>query len=152
MYLCVIKLKVTLRKFNTSYNHIKYLALQGYKYTSVSVQISPLRFCFDRQSYIVSFKFFILGKKTEEATRGGLQKKTVLKNFFTGKHLCRRLFFNKVESLRSETLFKKRLRHCCFPVNFPNFLRTRILKNICELQLLKISTFTNPQPLKSMLI
>ena len=41
-------------------------------------------------------------------------KKGVLKNFakFTGKHLCRSLFFKKVASLRPTTfLFKKGFRH-----------------------------------------
>ena len=43
-------------------------------------------------------------------------KKGVLKNFskFTGKHLCWRLFFNKVAGLQ----------HRCFSVNFAKFLRT----------------------------
>ena len=43
--------------------------------------------------------------------------KGVLRNFakFTGKPLCQSLFFNKVADLRPETLFKKRLRHRCFP-------------------------------------
>ena len=38
-------------------------------------------------------------------------KKGVLRNFtkFTGKHLCRSLFFNKVAGLRPATLLKKRL-------------------------------------------
>ena len=50
-------------------------------------------------------------------------KKGVLKNLtkFKGKHLCQRLFFNKVA-----TLLKKRLWHRCFPVNFVKFLRTPI--------------------------
>ena len=34
---------------------------------------------------------------------------------------------------------KKRLQHFCFPVKFPNFLRTSILKNICERLLLFVS-------------
>ena len=53
-------------------------------------------------------------------------KKVVLKNFakFTGKHLCQSLFFNKVAGLRPATLFKKRLWHKCFPVNFAKFHRT----------------------------
>ena len=53
-------------------------------------------------------------------------KKRILKNFtkFTGKHLCQRLFFNKVAGLRAATLLKKRLWHRCFPVNFVKFLRT----------------------------
>ena len=52
-------------------------------------------------------------------------KKGVLRNFakFTGKHLCLRLFFNKVAGLRPATL-KKSLWHRCFPVNFAKFLGT----------------------------
>ena len=58
-------------------------------------------------------------------------KKGVLRNFakFTGKHLCQRLFFNKVAGLGlgSATLLKKRLWHRCFQVNFAKFLRTPFL-------------------------
>ena len=56
-------------------------------------------------------------------------KKGVLKNFakFTGKHLCWRLFFDKVAGLRLPNLLKKRLQHRCFPVNFAKFLRAPIL-------------------------
>ena len=53
-------------------------------------------------------------------------KKGVLRYFakFTGKHLCQRLFFNKVAGLRPATLLKKSLWHRCFPMNFAKFLRT----------------------------
>ena len=53
-------------------------------------------------------------------------KKGVLRKFakFTGKPLCRSLFFSKVAGLKLATLLKKRLSHKCFPVNFANFLRT----------------------------
>ena len=53
-------------------------------------------------------------------------RKVVLRNFanFTGKHLCQSLFFNKIADLRPATLFRKRLWHRCFPVNFVKFLRT----------------------------
>ena len=53
-------------------------------------------------------------------------KNGVLRHFtkFTGKHLCHSLFFNKVLGLRLATLFKKRLWHRCFPVNFVKFLKT----------------------------
>ena len=63
--------------------------------------------------------------------RGCSVKKGVLRNFTkcTGKHLCQSLFFNKVKGLRPATLFKKRLRHRCFPVNFAKFLRTSFLQN-----------------------
>ena len=48
---------------------------------------------------------------------------------FTGKHLCKSLFFNKVACLKPATLLKRRLWHRCFPVNFAKFLRTPFLKN-----------------------
>ena len=56
-------------------------------------------------------------------------KKGVLRNFakFTGKHLSKRLFFNKVADLGPATLSKKSLCHRCFPVNFAKFLRTPFL-------------------------
>ena len=53
-------------------------------------------------------------------------KKGVVRTFakFTGKHMCQRLFFNKVAGLRPASLLKKRLWHRCFPVNIAKFLRT----------------------------
>ena len=36
---------------------------------------------------------------------------------------------NKAAGLRSATLFKKRLWHRCFPVNFAEFLRTPFVEN-----------------------
>ena len=58
-------------------------------------------------------------------------KKGVLKNFsnFTVKQLCQSFFFNKVAGLRPVTLFKKRLWHRCFSVNFVKFLRAPFLQN-----------------------
>ena len=56
-------------------------------------------------------------------------KKGVLRNFtkFMGKHLCQSLI--KLLASRPATLFKKRLWHRCFPVNFVKFLRTSVLRN-----------------------
>ena len=50
-------------------------------------------------------------------------KKGVLKNFakFTGKNTCARVFFNKVPGRRPATLFKKRLGHRYFSVNFGKY-------------------------------
>ena len=61
-------------------------------------------------------------------------KASVSKNFanFTGKHLGRSLFFNKVAGLKACNFMKKRLQHRCFPVKFAKFLRTHILSNINE--------------------
>ena len=58
-------------------------------------------------------------------------KKVVLRNFAqsTGKHLCQRLFFDKVAGLRPATLLKKSLCHRCFSVNCARFLRTPFLLN-----------------------
>ena len=51
-----------------------------------------------------------------------------LKNVFleisrnSRENTCARVFFNKVAGLRPATLFKKRLWHRCFPVNFAKVL------------------------------
>ena len=44
--------------------------------------------------------------------------------------------FNKVAGLQACNFMKKRLQHSCFPVNTAKFLKTPILKNICERLLL----------------
>ena len=53
-------------------------------------------------------------------------KKGFLRNFakLTVKHLCQGVFLKEVVGLRPATLFKKILRHRCFPINFAKFLRT----------------------------
>ena len=62
----------------------------------------------------------VLFMELAEAATGG-----VLRNFakLTGKHLCQGLFFNKVAGLRSAILFKKRLWHRCFPLNFAKIFK-----------------------------
>ena len=68
-------------------------------------------------------------------------KKAVLKNFaiFTGRHLCWNLLLNKNAGLQGPSFIKKRLEHRCFFANIEKFLRTHILKNICERLLLRVS-------------
>ena len=70
-----------------------------------------------------------------------LHKKPVLKNFaiFTGRHLCWNLFFNKNTGLQGPSFIKKRHEPRCFFANIEKFLRTPILKNICERLLLRVS-------------
>ena len=41
----------------------------------------------------------------------------------TTKHLWLGFFLSKTEALQFANLLKKRLRQCCFPVNFEKFLR-----------------------------
>ena len=69
--------------------------------------------------------------------------KGCFRNFakFTGKNLCRSLFFNKVPGLRPPTLLKKRLWHWFFPVNFMKFLRTPFLTEHLWWLLLSASAF-----------
>ena len=64
-------------------------------------------------------------------------KKTVLKNFaiFAGKYLCWSLFLITVQAFR--------LQDRCFPVNFAKYLRTAILKNICQRLLLYLDLKNN---------
>ena len=65
-------------------------------------------------------------------------KRAVFKIFFTGKLLCRKLFFNKVASLRPANLLKKRIRHRYFPVNIAKFLKIAFLQNTARRLLLYI--------------
>ena len=72
-------------------------------------------------------------------------KKDVLRNFAKcrERHLRWNFFLNKIESFRPATLFKKRLRHRCFPVNFMKFLKAPFLQNTCGWLLLKkFNTFS----------
>ena len=50
------------------------------------------------------------------------ENKTGTSAWGSGRNLCRSLFFNKIQGLRSATLWKRRIRHRCFPVTFPIFL------------------------------
>ena len=61
-----------------------------------------------------------------EAVTSCSMKKSVLRNFtkFTGKHLRRGLFLNKIADLKPATLLSKRLWKLCFLVNFAKSLRT----------------------------
>ena len=81
-------------------------------------------------------------------------KKGILKNFakFTRKHLCQSLFFNKLFfkkktlTRRPATLFKKRLWHRSFPVNFAKFLRRPFFKEHEWLLLLPLWNCEIPFP------
>ena len=46
----------------------------------------------------------------------------------TEMHLFQSISVNKVASMRSSNLLKKRLRHRCFPVNFLKLRRTQFLQ------------------------
>ena len=61
-------------------------------------------------------------------------KKDALKYLakLTKKHLYRSLFLKKVAGCRPTTLFKKRLMHRCFAVNFLKLFRTAFLEYTCE--------------------
>ena len=76
--------------------------------------------------------------------------KGVLRNFakFTGKPLCKSLFFNKVADLRPETLFKKRLRYRCFP-EVCNFVKKEAVTQgfSCEFCEISKNTFCYGTPL-----
>ena len=56
-------------------------------------------------------------------------KKAILKHFviFTGKHLCRGLFFNKVAGHQACNFIKRRLQHRYFFANIRIFIRRPIL-------------------------
>ena len=77
------------------------------------------------------------------------KRKGVLRNFanLTRKHLCQSLFFDKVAGF---SLWKERLWHRCFHVNFVKFLRTLYLQNTSGKLLLSLwedKTFHYKEPL-----
>ena len=84
---------------------------------------------YENTSILYAKNSIITSKYNEQKV---FHKKTVLKNFATstGKHLCQNLFFNKNAGLQGPSFIKKRL---------VKFLRTPILKNICERLLLKVT-------------
>ena len=87
------------------------------RYSRVSKEVPPawklklVYFRSSRPEYSVKEVFLVASQNLQE------------------KHLCQRLFFNKVVDLRPATLLKKRLWHRCFPENFAKYLRTPSLFN-----------------------
>ena len=72
-------------------------------------------------------------------------KKAALKTYakLTRKHRCWSLFFIKFQGFSLVNVLKRDSETgICFPVNLVKFLRTPILENICELQLLHIKYYT----------
>ena len=67
-------------------------------------------------------------------------KKLLLKiSQYSQKNTCIGASFS-IELSKACNFIKKRLQHECFPVNHAKYLRTRILKNVCELLLLEMLT------------
>ena len=80
---------------------------------------------------IRAFKYKVAYSSEKQRQASEMFSKTDdTKNFakFTGERLCWSLFFNKVADFQPATLFKKKLQHRCYPVNFAKFLRTSFLK------------------------
>ena len=109
----------------------------------VDPAMNPLNFINDwRSNYFVDIYCDFLSNNllnVKTSLQSCSVRKSVLKDLanFTRKHLTLvmdSLFNKKRKRLQ---LIKKRLQHRCFPVKFVNFLRTPILKNICERLLLK---------------
>ena len=79
-----------------------------------------------RKSWRLSANSFVKKQPQEVFCKRG-----VLKNFvnFTGKHFCLSLFLIKLQACN---FVKKRLQHSSFPVHLDKFLKTSLLKSICE--------------------
>ena len=78
---------------------------------------NALLFCGEKQNYKMGISVTLFGEFTS-SRREVFCKNGVLKNIakFTGKHLCQRLFFNKVAGPRPATLLKKSLWHEHMPI------------------------------------
>ena len=87
----------------------------------------------------------IIKKISERYNEQVFYKNAVLKIFakYTKKRLCWTLFLNKNAGLQYWNFIKKRLQHRCFPVNIAKFLRTSILRNICERLFERFATWAN---------
>ena len=88
-------------------------------------------------SYFSELLLFRTATKYRSSYQSCSIKIVVIQNFaiFTGKHLCWSLFLIKLQAFRATILLKIRLKLRCFHVNIAKFLRTSILRNICELLL-----------------
>ena len=64
--------------------------------------------------------------------------KQVFFTIFTEKHLCWSLFFDKVAVLGPATLFKKRIRNRCFPVNIEKILTALFIVHLRSVLLISI--------------
>ena len=62
---------------------------------------------------------------------------------FTGKHPCWSLFLVKLQARGACNFINKRLQSKYFPVKFAKFLRTSLLKSICERLLLHLKYYTS---------
>ena len=98
--------------------------------------------------FVMKWDFFELFWEKQSFVLKVFCTKGVLKNFakFIRKHLCQSLFFNKVADLRPATLFKKRLWHRHFPVDFGKFLRTPIFTEHLQWLLLILTHFRSSRP------
>ena len=83
-----------------------------------------LRKCKYRNCYNAQLFVFLLKSVIQKQSLRAALSKGVLKIFakFTGKYLCQSLGFIKREALA----------RCCFPLNFPKFLRTVFLQNTSD--------------------
>ena len=71
-------------------------------------------------------------KKSKDASskyRYSCSHRFYKKDFFTGKHIYRIFFFDKVAGMQAATLLKKRLSYKCFTVNLTKFLRKPFSQN-----------------------
>ena len=111
------------------------------KYEKIRTRITPNTNNFDAVILMTGS-----GAKRNSHDRCSVEK-GVLKNFinFRGEHMSSSFFliklhveflFNKAAGLRPATLLKRDSNACVFLWNLRNFLRTFILKNICERLLL----------------
>ena len=88
-----------------------------------------LLFLWDIRSFLTYMTPYLQIGKRQPSKK--LSKKRFLKSENSRKYACVGVSF-----LIKSILLNKRLRHRCFPMNFGKFLRTPILKNICERLLL----------------
>ena len=74
-------------------------------------------------------------------SRSSIKKQFLKISKYSQKSTCIGIFFNKNAGLQAFDFIKQRLQHIHFLDNSAKFLRTAILKNVCERLLLRVFPF-----------
>ena len=99
----------------------------------------------EKTSYLDTFQLNACPVHHETYSRSGRtgEIKVATGGILSRKLLLKILLYSQENTCVKIALFKKRLPRRCFPVNIPKFLRTPILKNICDWLLLYIGKLCN---------
>ena len=109
----------------------------------IIITVFPWQFLIITQSYRYNTEYYIVLLKNRRSSHWRCSvKEPIHKKLrqFQRKTPVLESFLNKAAGSQACSFIKKRLQHRCFPVKLAKFLRTSIVKTVCELLVPKIST------------